>query len=517
LKPISDNPIDMVLAKVREMDRYLLAHATLRDLAERGIAKRISGSEADTGQMDLLEGAPLKKDWLVPTREDLPQSFVSIHDPIGGGKWFADEGAAQVLNNYLTPGLRAKSGAYRLAIGINNSMNQANLGLSAFHITGETIRSVMNRTALGLKDVFQGHPVRGSVRIATAPAGPFIDYLQGAKGVREWFKPGSEGAPIAAMIDGLMQGGARANVERDYVNGASASMMREAKAGNLPGALARAIPAFFETTSKPMMQQLIPRIKLGAAMQMAEQELGRLPADADVDQTRRAMAKVWDSADNRMGQMVYDNLFWNRTMKDIAHLGIRAVGWDLGTLREFGGGVKDAAGLLRGKQPVTYDRIAYTISAAMTTALIGAMYQYAHTGKGPEQVKDYFFPKREDGSRISMPTDIKDVYHYATAPVRTLENKASPLANTTLELLHNRDFYDRPIREDGDPFYQQGKEVIHFLYRQTMPFSLQGQMGKQKFTETNPEHKVENYLGITRASGDIQDNQKPRRGPKSPY
>jgi hypothetical protein len=517
LKPISDNPIDLVLAKVREMDRYLLAHHTLRDLAERGIAKRVSRSEADTGQLDLLEGAPLKKHWLVPTKEDLPAGFQSIRDAIGGGKWFADEGAAQVLNNYLTPGLRQKSGAYRIAMGLNNAMNQANLGLSAFHVTGEMIRSVMNRSALGLKDLFLGQPIRGSVRIVTAPAGPFIDYLQGAKGVREWFKPGSEGAPIAAIIDGLMKGGARANVEQDYVNNAAASMKRDARAGNYPGALARAVPAFFETTAKPLMQQFIPRIKMGAAMQMAEQELGRLPADASVDDVRQVMAKVWDSVDNRMGQMVYDNLFWNRTLRDLAHLSVRAVGWDLGTLREFGGGALDAAKLATGKKPVTYDRIAYAISAAFTTALAGAMYQYLHTGQGPQQVKDYFFPKREDGSRISMPTDIKDLYHYATAPLRTIENKASPLFNTTAELLHNRDFYNRPIREEGDPLYAQGKQVLDFLFRQTVPFTLQPAQGKKKFVETNPEHKVENFLGFTRASGDIQDNQKPRRGAKSPY
>jgi hypothetical protein len=85
------------------------------------------------------------------------------------------------------------------------------------------------------------------------------------------------------------------------------------------------------------------------------------------------------------------------------------------------------------------------------------------------------------------------------------------------ELIHNRDFYDRPIREEGDPLYQQGKQVLDFLFRQAVPFTLQPSQGKRKFVETNPEHKVENFLGFTRASGDIQDNQKPRRGPKSPY
>lgn len=517
LKPISDNPIDLMLAKIREMDRYLLAHNTLRDLAERGIAKRVSPADAPDAQMDLLGGAPLKKEWTVASRKELPPSFVSIHDPIGGGKWFADEGAAQVLNNYLVPGLRAKSGAYRIALGINNSMNQANLGLSAFHMTGEALRSVMNRSALGMKDLFQGQPVRGSIRIVTSPAGPFLDYLQGDKGSREWFKPGSEGAPIAAMIDNLMRGGARAATERDYINNAVASMKREARLGNYGGAALRVIPAFFDATSSLLMNHLVPRIKLGAAMQMAEQEIGRLPASANVDDVRRVMAKVWDSADNRMGQMVYDNLFLNKTLKDAAHLGIRAVGWDLGTVREFGGGAVDAANLLRGKKPVTYDRIAYTMSAAMTTAIAGALYQYLHTGQGPQQVKDYFFPKREDGARYSFPTDIKDVYHYATAPVRTIENKTGPLLNTVLGLMNNRDFYDRPIREEDDPAYKQGVQVLHYLGRQMLPFTVQPAAGKQKLDDPNLEHRIENYLGVGRASGDLQDNQKTRRGKKSPY
>jgi hypothetical protein len=517
LKPISDNPIDLMLAKVREMDRYLLAHNTLRDLADRGIAKRVSVKDGPSAQMDLLGGRPLKPEWTVADQKDLPEGFRSIHDPIGGGKWFADDGAAQVLNNFLVPGLRAKSGLYRGAVGINNSMNQANMGLSAFHATGEALRSVMNRSALGMKDLFQGNPVRGSIRLATAPAGPFLDYLKGDKGSREWFKPGSEGAPTAAIIDNLMRGGARAQTEAEYINNSVASMKREARAGNYPGAAGRIVPAFFETMAKPLMQQLVPRIKLGAAMQMASQEMERLPATADVDDVRRVMAKVWDSADNRMGQMVYDNLFLNKTLKDIAHLGIRAVGWDIGTVREFGGGAIDAANLARGKKPVTYDRIAYTMSAAMTTALAGALYQYLHTGQGPQQVKDYFFPKREDGTRYSFPTDIKDVYHYATAPVRTIENKTSPLVNTAISLLHNRDFYDRPIRQEGDAAYKQGLEVLDFLGRQWLPFTVQPSAGKNKFPDPNLEHRVENFLGMGRASGDLQENQKQRKQQPSPY
>jgi hypothetical protein len=44
-----------------------------------------------------------------------------------------------------------------------------------------------------------------------------------------------------------------------------------------------------------------------------------------------------------MGQLVYDNLFWNRTVKDLSMASVRSVGWNIGDIRELPGGVKDAA------------------------------------------------------------------------------------------------------------------------------------------------------------------------------
>ncbi|HLW76481.1 MAG TPA: histidine phosphatase family protein, partial [Bryobacteraceae bacterium] len=171
-KPVTDNPVELVMLKAREMDRYLLAHAVLRDIADRGIAKRVSGPTNITKPAQSPDAQYyLRPAYEVAKKEDLPPDFISIRDPIGGGRWYAEQGAADVLNNYLTPGLRAKSGAYRIAVGINNTMNQANLGLSAFHLTGEIIRSGVSRAALGIEDLIHGNPIRGSLRIASAPAG----------------------------------------------------------------------------------------------------------------------------------------------------------------------------------------------------------------------------------------------------------------------------------------------------------------------------------------------------------
>ena len=513
MKPVSDNPVDLAMMKVREMDRYLLAHEVLRDMEQRGIAKRLSLADApDPRQGSLEAGEPGEE---LIRKQDLPANFIRIADPIGGGKWYAEQGAADVLNNYLTPGLRARSGAYRIAVGINNVMNQANLGLSAFHLTGEVIRSSVSRAALGIEDLINAKPVRGMLRIATSPAAPVLDYMHGSKVLHDWFKPGSEGAPIAAITDSLAAGGGRVRMDAAFRTNATSSMRQALREGNFPGAVIRAPFALLEQISRPMMENLIPRLKLGVFHGMAADAIERLGPGAGVDQVRKEMAPIWDSVDNRMGQVVYDNLFWNRTMKDLSHLMVRSVGWNLGTIREIGGGALALKNPMRWRDPAVLHKVAYTLALPLISGMIGALYQYARTGKGPEELKDYFFPKRDNGQRVAMPTDVKDVYHYATDPVRTLENKTSPLVNSVMNMLHNRDYYDRPIRNADDPFMKQLQQEADFAGRQFLPFTLQPRAGKKQAVESTHD-QVERFLGVTPASKDLQDGKK-RKLAKSPY
>jgi hypothetical protein len=49
-----------------------------------------------------------------------------------------------------------------------------------------------------------------------------------------------------------------------------------------------------------------------------------------------ALDKAWDSTDDRLGQVVYDNLFWNRTGKDLAHALVRSVGGTSATFASSG-------------------------------------------------------------------------------------------------------------------------------------------------------------------------------------
>jgi hypothetical protein len=113
--------------------------------------------------------------------------------------------------------------------------------------------------------------------------------------------------------------------------------------GNWPGAALRLPFALTEQAMRPILEYVVPRQKLGVFANMARFELERLGPNATSDQVRDALAKAWDSVDNRMGQLVYDKLFWNKTAKDLAMLSIRSVGWNTGTIREIVGGAADTA------------------------------------------------------------------------------------------------------------------------------------------------------------------------------
>jgi len=526
LKPVSDNPVDLVMMKAREMDRYLMAHATLRDLAENGIAKRVSGLGPDARQREMLGGSPIRPEWAVQKREDLPANFVSIRDPVGGGRWFAEEGAADVLNNFLSVGLRARSGAARILLGVNNTMNQSNLALSGFHLLAETVSSVAGRASLGFVKAMQGHPLDAAWHVASSPAAPFIDYLQGSKMLREWFKPGSEGAPVAAMIDSFTKGGGRARQGADFNNQAVEAMVKQARRGNFWGAAVRSPFAAIEAMSKPMFAVLVPRMKMGAFADIAQHEMERLGPGAKVEDVQRAMSSAWDHVENRLGQMTYDNLFWNRSFKDIMHLMVRSVGWNLGDLREMYSAAGALKGLVTGsgvggRRGVDLHGLGFVMGYAFTAATMGAIYHYLHTGQGPQELRDYFFPKRDDGRRVVVAPYVKDSYQFARDLPGTMIHKTGPLVNTLAEMTTNKDYFDRPIRNLDDPLVKQLEQEGEFVGRQFLPFTIQEKAGPQTkstrreagYRAGSPERQTEHFLGVNPAPAALQPGYKPRKQP----
>lgn len=500
LEPISFNPVDLLSWKLREMDKFVMAHRSFSEIKDQGMLKFIKSGPLPEGYDWINDKIAQVFGRTPPTDEQLTHTGGEDgkwqFEPSGGGelilrgRYAAPAPVARILNNYLSPGLTPYA-LYRGWRFAGNLLNQVQLGFSFYHAGFTALDSVTSRFAAGLEDIAKyGKPGRGLLTTASAPIAPLKNLVVGSKMLKEWYAPGSQGEYYGKLIDSLVQAGGRAKMDQFYATLMTKSMTNAFRRGNIPGGLLRAPFAAVEKLAAPTMEWWVPRQKMGVFAEMAKREIEKLGPDAPHEQVRAAMAKAWDSVDNRMGQMVYDRLFWNKTFKDLALASVRSVGWNLGTFREIGGGGLDYARALRditlGLPTVEYEsptgrktvvsrkrqfelthRMAYVAALPIVVGTLGAITQYALTGHGPTELKDYFFPRTgatdENGrpERLSYPSYIKDlpgyrdIYKFGPETRRTLANKAHPLIGLVSEMLQNRDYYGTEIRNQDDPFMKQ--------------------------------------------------------------
>jgi hypothetical protein len=503
LKPVTDNPVELSLLKMHEMDRFVMGQSILSEMKDSKIAKFVKATEKPP------EG-----------HAKIDDKIATIHGPLTDegavtirGYYFAPEAAARVLNNYLSPGLRGHAWYQGLQYG-GNVLNQAQLGFSAFHLGFTAMDSATSKFALGVEQLSRGEVGRGALNVGKAVLpgyAPITNILRGDKVLKEYLKPGTMGADIAAIADSVVAGGGRVKMDDIYRTGAAGNFWKALRTGNYPGAALRAVPALIEKLSAPIMEEIVPRMKLGVFADLAKVEMERLPATATRDDVRAAMSRAWDSVDNRMGQVVYDNLFWEKSLKDVLMVSTRSLGWNLGTWRELGGGVTDITGMRsrrRAGDPVVTHRMAYIVALPAMTALYGALYQYMATGQGPTELKDYFFPRtghtRPDGhpERVQLPSYMKDLHALYKNPGKTITDKANPQISMIADMMGNRDFYGTEIRNADDPLVQQVGETLAFAGKQFLPFSVTGAM-KRKESGASLGQQAQPFFGILPAPGDV--------------
>lgn len=424
------------------------------------------------------------------------------------GSYYTQPDAARILNNYLSPGLAGKSYIYDMYRGAGNTLNQFQLGFTAFHLGFTSMETTVGKTALGINKLSTGDYAGAIKEFSKAPFAPITNILSGDKLYKAWLGK-DEGTLYNTVAEVMASAGGRAKMDKFYATGAKESMQKALKEGKiLTGALK--VPYYIvEQVARPIMEYVVPRQKMGIFMDMMKMEMERNPSMTH-EQMRGVAQRAWDSVDNRMGQVVYDNLFWNRTTKDLAMASVRSLGWNLGTIRELGGGTKDVIGnvqdLIHGRGTKMSYRTAYVMALPIVTGLYGAIYQYLHTGQGPQELKDYFFPRngaidtKGQEARVSLPTYMKDIYHYTQNPVQTVLNKFSPVNNAVIEMIANKDFYGTEIRNADDSFMQQVLDESKFLGTQFLPFGFRNQ---KRDTRTSVGAKVEPFIGITPAPYDI--------------
>jgi len=433
------------------------------------------------------------------------------------GHWYLPDGAARMVDNYLSPGL-SRYAPFRAAMGLNNVMNLFNLGLSGFHLTKTAFEATISKGSIGLEQIARGHPIEGARNLVAAPAAPFTAWVSGSKYLKEWYTPGSQGSVIGKIMNDLTSGGARARLDQMYRTTIAENMVKAMSQGNLPGAAIRAPFAGMEALTRLIMDEVVPRMKMGTMADMAAADLARLGPNAAYADVQRVMAETVNSVDNRMGEVARDNFFTHRYVKDLSMFMMRADQYFLGTVREIGGAAVDVVrqpiNAMRG-EPVNLKRLSYIGSMLMFHMAYAALYQYLHTGKWPEEGEDYFYPKNgqtdEHGhaERTSLMSYVKDVHSFARHPVTTLENKVAPAITLFSELLRNSDFWHVQIQNPDDSPLARAGEVGKFVAKQFEPRSIENAL-RQKNLGASPGQQAEQFVGLSPANADLDQSPAER-------
>lgn len=426
------------------------------------------------------------------------------------GKWALPKEAATVINSQLKPGLRAHRnafirGTYEGIRFLGNAMNQASLSLSAFHALNVASDAISSSIGLGLQKIFRGQVVGGVGELAGAFTAPVRDIITGndlIKAMRTDLADIGD-SRMRMMIGAIISAGGRASMDPMYYNHAAESLIQTVRdlmlgeVGEKATAGAKLpFQMFFgalEATAKPIMQWQVPRLKLGVFYRFANDIFAEANRKAWSDERiHTELSKAWDSVDNRMGQLVYDNLHWARWLKDAAMAAVRSVGWNLGSIREFGGAIADTAAtparLARGDDIITR-RMGYAVGSTVSYAMQAAVLTYLLSGKWPwedddeqdssmDRIKDYFFPKtgrqNKNGTaeRLSLPHYSKDWVAWATRPAKTAKHKMHPLWGTMADIIENEDYYGTKIRNEDDPLVRQFADAASHVAGSFLPFSV---------------------------------------------
>jgi hypothetical protein len=524
------------------------------------------GPEKMANMIDAYVNAPKKFKEVAPTTYQLLKSFIDDHSELNGlndiedslvrtgetktlnvggqlihGHWTMPEQAATIVNNYLSPGLQGNA-YYDLFRKSANTLNSVQLGISGFHALFDGAVAMTSKMALGFKQLSQGRLLEGGQSIieGALPTNVLTNLMQGSELRKAWY---GKNPALWQYVKDLENAGGRVQMDRFYNNSAVENWFKAWRTGNYLGGAIRTPGALIESFAKPLMQHFVPLQKLGTFMDMAK----NIHAEASVkgwdgDEIQKRMAKAWNSVDYRMGQLTYDNLFWNRTLKDLSMASVRSVGWNLGDIAEIGGGVVDMIKQIKsavtGKGFELTDKMAFTLALPVVTGLYGAITQYLYTGKGPEEMKDYFYPKTgqktPDGNdeRITLPSYMKDVWAYGTRPATTVTNKLQPLGSAIIDMLKNEDYYgyeinDKNFTESTKKLFEKGNasdlgdaltNEMKYIAKQFLPFSVQGAMQRKKagadaagqasaFFGLNPAPK---YITNTSAQNEIEDTYRKR-------
>ena len=451
---------------------------------------------------------------------------------------YAPPNAARVFNNYISKGLEQGDtkpffeGARHAA----NGLTMLKLGLSTFHLATMANESMISEMARGISAVSRGKIGTGLKAIGASPAAPIRSATRGLKMQKELLEKAMPDSMSKKVNDAFVRSGGQLRMDPFYRTRSSGSFFNAFEKGTFKRELKDAADKLYkgttfenakgaadlaanviQSTAAPLFEKYIPMVKRGAFASRMEDFLKENPGatQAEID---KAATGIADSIDNRFGELNQDNLFWQRWMKQVAQITLLSPTWNLGTIREIGGGIKDAMGSLPAiaKGKGITDRTAYVAALAAQTALLNGVATYMKTGEAPKG-KD-FMAYRTGGTtpsgapeRAATPGYQKDVYAFGyDFPHHILDeasNKLNPALTAVTGLATNKDYRGMPIlRPEGVAPIPGEPTAMDFALDTLMPI-LVGQFSKGNKKGSNLS-LPERIMSVRPAPSYITDTQR---------
>jgi hypothetical protein len=511
LKLRTSNPAETTLQYIGNMYNYKALKGIQSNMTDQGLRKFSPRGSQPAGWVE-LKG---------------PGNSVMYVDKKGvphENRAYAPEDAARVYNRYYSPGITGSLKPVANALrGVVNGGTQMVLGLSGFHYRLMANEATAAAFSKGLGRAEKGK--LGSAAKAFAGGTPYAGAIRQFKVGKDVEKQylGGTGNLDNKVIDYLTRAGGRmTGIDKTMKTGGPGNYFKAFQQGTLKASMKadmfksgvagpfKAIGKMMDTVNYPLFVKTIPRLKNAVNYEQLADWMKMHP-NAGEEEILKASRDIVDSTDNRFGELIQDNIFWDKKFKESLQLIMLSTGWALGTGREVVGGTKDLAkSIMEGKE--LSPRARYIIGMPLAHMLHASVYQYLKTGQGPQEAQDLVYPKTGGVSpyggapeRAMVPSQLKDVIGYQKHPGNELYNKLAPVWKTVGEMATNSDWR-------GDPIYYKFaqnspgpiKAYLAYLAQAFEPISVKG--ATQKPEKGSNIGRTERMVAGSRPAGMEKEN-----------
>ncbi len=252
--------------------------------------------------------------------------------------------------------------------------------------------------------------------------------------------------------------------------------------------------AILHGMSYPIFEVWIPNLKAAAYIRGVSSALMRDPSLYD-DAMKRGMAfrRIAKSIDNRYGEMSYDTLFINKYIKDLGVANTLSLGWQMGFIREYGGGALELGQWAKdGFTPQAVgkgnlDRALFSVVSSTMALALGGLMTKALSGQNPQGIEDYIWPRTGDTNSSGQPHRLQTPFymrqfgeiqkHMQNEGVigglsDMVRSKSAGIFGLMYEWMSGVGSYGKEIRDPNAPIITQAQQTASQMLKDLEPISF---------------------------------------------